>query len=393
MVASGARFLFGVVLKPVSEAHGWDRATMSGAVLLGMVFLSACQPLAGILTDRFGPKRVVLAGVTLLGLSLIPLSVADSLWQIYLFWGVLTSIGLAATSPVNATAFVSRWFERKRGVAMSLSTSGAAFGQLLIVPIAAWILTLTDWHTTYRILAATLLLVMLPLGALLLKDGPTGSVAPSKSVDATGFTVREALSGPLFWLLAVGFVVCGWTMAFPQVHFIAYADDMGMSVLHASNVISVTAIFSIGGTMLAGWMADRHRRSSVLAVVYALRALAFLLLLALPVGNLIFVYAIVLGVSWSATTPLTAAIAADRYGKRHLATIFGTMFTFMNIGFGIGSFVDGLLYERTGDYRLSLMVNVGMGVLATLAILLVDRAQTSSIPSSMPAAAPVPAGD
>jgi MFS family permease len=387
MVASGARFLFGVVLKPVAEQYGWDRAQLSGAVLMGMVILSIFQPVIGVMVDRIGPKKVVVGGCIMLGLGLIPMSRADQLWQIYVFWGVLTSIGLAAASPVNATAFVSRWFSEKRGAAMSVATSGAAFGQLLIVPVAAFILTLTDWHATYLIIAAVLLLVMVPLGIVFLKDGPAGTQSASKTVGLTGSTLREALSGPAFWLLALGFVACGWTMAFPQTHWIAHADDMGMSHVQASWAISLTAAASIVGSLFFGIAADRHRRTSVLAIVYALRALAFLLLLVLPIGNLIYVYAVVLGISWSATTPITAAISADRYGRRHYGVIFGTMFTFMNLGFGLGSFVDGFVYDATGSYDLSNVINVGIGVVATIAVLFVDRTR-----EKRPAAlAPMPA--
>ncbi|MCC6315506.1 MAG: MFS transporter [Thermomicrobiales bacterium] len=371
-VASGARFLFGVVLKPVSDQYGWDRAALSGAVLVGMIVLSIFQPLVGLIIDRVGPKAVIIVGCTILGLSLIPLASAHSLWQIYFFWGVLSSVGLAAASPVNATAFVGRWFQRRRAAALSIATSGSAFGQLLIVPVASWILTRTDWQTTYRLLAITLLVVMVPLGLVVLRNGP-GERATRPARPEHGVDLRTALATPAFWLLAFGFVTCGWTMAFPNTHFMAYADDMGMTVLHAANVISVTAVVSILGSLALGIVADRHRRTSVLALVYALRGVAFLLLAVLPVGNLIYAYAIVLGISWTATTPLTAAIAADRYGPRHLGVIFGAMFTFMNLGFGVAAWVDGMLYELSGTYAPSLAINVAFGAAAAVAVLLVER--------------------
>ena len=186
-----------------------------------------------------------------------------------------------------------------------------------------------------------------------------------------GLTLRAALAHPVFWLLGFGFAVCGWTMAFPNTHFMAYADDMGMSVLHAANTVSVTAIFSILGSVLLGIAADRYRRTSVLALTYALRGLAFLLLLLLPAGNLLYVYGLVLGISWTATTPLTAAIAADRYGPKHLGLIFGSMFTFMNLGFGIGSLLDGVIFETTGGYSAALLINVILGVVAAIAVVAV----------------------
>ena len=296
--ASGARFLFGVVLKPVSEEFGWDRASLTGAVMLGMVVLSVCQPLIGLLVDRLGPKRVLVAGCAWLGLALLPLSFATRLWHVYLLYGLLAAVGLAATSPVLATALVGRWFRRRRGAALAIATSGSAFGQLLIVPVATWTLTITDWQTTYRLLALLLLVGMVPVGLILLRDTPPqdrpGNAATERPETSTagrreGVSLRQSLTTPAFWLLSFGFVVCGFTMAFPNVHFLAYADDMGMSTLHAADAVAVTAVFSIAGSLLLGIAADRHRRSVVLALTYALRGLAFLLLLLLPAGNFLFV--------------------------------------------------------------------------------------------------------
>ncbi len=373
-IASGARFLFGVVLKPVSEEFGWNRAQLTGAVMVAMIVLSICQPLVGILVDRVGPKKILVAGIALLGVSLIPLSFATSLWQIYILYGLLTSFGLAAASPVLATSIVERWFTRHRGLAMSMATSGSAFGQLLIVPVATWIMLATSWQTTYRVLAVALLVVALPLSAIFLRDAPRASVAAGEPpMPEDGLTLRDALAHPAFWILAFGFAVCGWTMAFPNIHFLAYADDMGMSVLHAANTISATAIFSILGSVLLGLAADRYQRSSVLALTYAMRGAAFLLLLLLPSGNLVYAYALVLGMSWTATTPLTAAIAADRYGPKHLGLIFGSLFTFMNLGVGVGSLLGGLIFEATGGYQAALVVNVVLGIVAAVGAALIPH--------------------
>ncbi|MFT4037542.1 MAG: MFS transporter [Thermomicrobiales bacterium] len=371
-IASGARFLFGVVLKPVSEEFGWDRAQLTGAVMVGMIVISICQPIVGTLVDRIGPKKILVAGLLLLGLSLIPLSMVTQLWQVYLVYGIVMPLGLAAASPVLSTAIVGRWFQAKRGLAMSIATSGSAFGQLLIVPVATWIMVFSNWEMTYRLQAIAILLVALPLSAILLRDNPKAGTATALA-DQQGMTLREAISNPAFWILGFGFVVCGWTMAFPNTHFLAYADDMGMSVLHAANAISVTAIFSVIGSVLLGMAADRYDRSYVLALTYALRGLAFLLLILLPGGNLIYLYGLVLGISWTATTPLTAAIAADRYGPRHLGLIFGSLFTFMNLGFGVGSFLDGVIFEHFGGYNGALTINVILGVIGAGLVLLLPR--------------------
>ena len=377
MATAGARFLYGVVLKPVTEAYGWERAALTGAVALNQVVLALVQPLIGVLADRIGPKRVLIGGTVLIAAVLVPLSYVTALWQVYVLYGVIGAVGFAATSPVNISTLVNRWFTRNRGTALSIATSGTALGQLVVVPVATWTLTVTDWQTTYRALALVLVVVMAPLGLLLLRDAPGGRIGAaghrgrgSGEAEAVrpAATVGVALRTPAFWLLAWGFVACGFTMAFANTHFMAFADDMGMHAMTAANVVAVTAVFSVIGTIGLGLVADRRRRSPVLALTYALRGIAFLVLFVMPEGPLVFVYAVVLGVSWTATTPLTAAIAADLYGRKNFGAIFGTMFTAMNLGFGIGALLDGVIYDAFGAYRVALVVNGLVGLSAAAAV-------------------------
>ncbi len=384
MGTNGARLLFGVVLKPLTDEFNWDRGSLTGAVLVNTVIMSALQPFSGWLTDRAGPKRVLLLGTVLIGVMLFALSFARSLTEIYLFYGVLGGIVLTTSSPVIATSMVQEWFATRRAAALAIATAGAPLGQLAVVPVAALILSATDWQTTYQVLAIFLIAGIVPIAWFLLREEPSDmglnpdgasdeemaasavyQVSPSAGVD-----LMTALRDRRFWILAFGFLVCGFTMAFANTHFLAYADDMGMHSSMASSSVAVTAIFSVIGTIALGVAADRNRRPPILALTYALRGLAFFLLFALPTGPLVYLYAIVLGISWSATTPLTAAIAADIYGRVHLGLIFGTMFTTMNLGFGIGAVLDGVIFDATGDYRPALVINGLFGLVAAAMIYL-----------------------
>jgi MFS family permease len=269
------------------------------------------------------------------------------------------------------------------------------------VPIAAWILTLSDWQAPFRLLAALMLLVMLPITLFFIREPRESEIevqiensnANHPINETNGIGLRDALNSKSFWMLAYGFWVCGFTMAFANVHFLAYADDMGMGEVHAANAIAVTAVCSIGGSILLGHAADRRSRSHVLGLTYFLRGISFLLLLALPKDNLIFIYALVLGVSWTATTPLTAAIAADLYGRVNLGVIFGTMFTFMNLGFGAGSLLDGVIYDVAGGYEIALVINTILALIAAFAVLGVPdlRGRWREADKRTPGAVPLPA--
>jgi MFS family permease len=401
MATVGSEFVFGVVLKPLQEEFGWSRSALSLATTINMLGLCIYQPIAGKLCDRIGSRPLFIGGTAIVGLSLILISLATELWQIYVIYGFVMAIGFAAVSSVIAAPLVSRWFTKRRGTALSIATSGSAFGQLLIVPVAAWILSRNDWRAPYQVLAALLLLVMLPVAFLFIREprksafeaGVDSAGGTQLATETFGIGLRQALNTQAFWMLSFGFWTCGFTMSFANVHFMAYADDMGMGEVRAANVIAITSIFSIGGSILLGFAADRKSRPHVLGFTYLLRGISFLLLLALPKDNLIFIYALVLGVSWTATTPLTAALSADMYGRANLGVIFGTMFTFMNLGFGIGSLLDGIIYDVAGGYNIALIINGALGLLAAISVLGVPdlRGRSREIDERMAEPLPLPA--
>jgi MFS family permease len=396
---SGARLLPGVILKTVTKDYGWSRSDFMLAITINMVVLSICQPFMGWFADKFGSKAILVGGVVLLGAATIPLSFATQLWQFYIWYGVVGAVALAMVSPVNITSLVTGWFDEKRGSALAIATSGSAFGQLMIVPAATWLMTATTWPQLYRGISVILLALMTPMSLIFIRARQSHSKTLARGASASAsersLGLREALNTSSFWLLAFGFFTCGFTMAFANAHFLAYADDMGMSATSAADIVAVTAVFSIGGSFALGLAADRFPRHLVLSLVYALRGLSFVLLWMLPVGNLLYVYAIVLGISWTATTPLTAAISSDLYGRARIGVIFGTMFSFMNLGFGAGSFLDGVVYDSFGNYRVALLVNAVMGGLAAFAVLRsVKKTQTGEPAVSWPPmVSGSPAGD
>ncbi len=345
------------------------------------------------------------------GSSSPPLTFATHLWQVYLLYGALASLAFAATSPVNTTKLISGWFVERRALALSIGTSGAAFGQLAIVPLATWIMVTWNWRASYWTLAAVALLVLLPLGYFVVRDAPADAaesggraVGRSGSGESRGresrdgssdslqgapadcptarppdrpaaVSLRQALRTPTYWQLSFGFFVCGFTMSFTSVHMVPYMLDMPEHSHHTMQLVASTALSVVGGcsilgALALGYLADRAGHKPILALTYFLRGLAFVILLL--VGSSlpgIFVAAVVLGISWTSTTPLTSAISADVYGRAALGTIFGFMFSAMNVGGGVGAWLAGLNYDLTGNYHTSLLLNGFLGFAAAAAVL------------------------
>jgi len=385
-VTSGARFLFGVVLKPLSEEFGWSREALSSAVTINVVILTLLQPLIGIAVDRWGSRRILLLGTLGTALLSLPITLATQLWQIYLFYSVIAAVSFAAMSPVNIVKLISGWFTKRRGLALSISSSGAAFGQLAVIPIATWVMAQFGWRISYWSIAIVVVAAMLPIGWLFIRDAPAGAtddadappVTPSEARAAAAegpkISIWQAIRIPAYWQLSFGFFVCGYTMSFTQVHMVPYFLDMPEHSAMTMQSVAATALAVVGGAsilgaLLIGYLADRVGHRVMLAVTYFLRGLSFFILL-LAGSNItgIFIAAVVMGVSWTSTTPLTSAMSADIYGRASIGTIFGFIFSAMNIGVGVGSMIAARDYDITGNYHMALMINAFLGFAAAAVV-------------------------
>jgi MFS family permease len=403
-VSSGARFLYGVVLKPVSEEFGWSRTDLAAVVTINVIMISILQPIVGILVDRWGSRPLILLGIIGTGLMALPITLATELWQIYIIYSLVASIAFAAMSPVNITKLVAGWFTKRRGLALSISTSGAAVGQLAIIPIATWVMLRYGWRMSYWTLAGAAVLAMLPLAWWLLRDAPPGAtddpdgtedkaVSAAQAAPAAPVRVWQSLRSLPYWQLSFGFFVCGYTMAFTQVHMIPYILDMPEHAGMAMQTVASTALAVVGGgsvlgALLIGSLSDRVGIKHMLTLTYFLRGLSYVLLLLAGTNEAgIFFAAIVMGISWTSTTPLTSALTADIYGRASLGTIFACIFTAMNVGVGLGSYVAGLDYDITGNYHVSLLANGFLGF-AAAAIVQAVRVRPF-IPVAPPPAAPI----
>jgi len=377
--SSGSRFSFGVFVIPMSESLHWGRDQLALAVSLNLILGGLLRPIVGMLADRFGSKIVAMTGVALGGTALILSSYARELWQFYLAYGVLLAIGYACASPVTVTTLISQWFVKRRSLALSIGSTGTALGELVTVPLAMLAVLSVGWESAFRVIAGFMLVIVLPVGFFLLYNRPS-----DKGLQPVGFdpdaanganarngpanTLREAARTGDFWRLSLGFFACGFTMSFASTHFVPFAMDMGFEQMSAANALGIVGAFSLGGGLTAGYLADRFSRKNVLATVYLLRGLAFAVLLQAHDLPTLYLGSLLLGVSWTSTGALTSAIAADSYGLTHLGSIYGTMFTIMPIGSGIGAYLSGWIYEARHGYELSLILSCLIGLIAAAVV-------------------------
>lgn len=369
LVTVGGRNAFGVFVIPMSEEFHWNRATISLVASLGFFVNGLCQPFVGRLVDTWGGRQVILVSLPIFGVATLLLATTFHLVFFIGIFGLLMSMAWSGTSLTTTNALLSRWFERQRATALSLSTAGASAGGLLLVPLAMYVLQRTDWRMTWMALGALVLVVALPLAVVFLHNDPTdmGLLPDGAQPAAAGSPTRPARAapGPLetdawrvalrswpFWQLTGSYFVCGFTTAIVITHFIPYAIDQGFAPATAATALGVMNGLNVVGVLVMGALADRWRRKDLLAVVYAARGAAYALFLLAPGAWSLWGFAAVTGFSYWATAPLTTSLTADVYGLKILGTLNGLAFLVHQVGAAISIQLAGLLRDLTGSYTI-----------------------------------------
>ena len=353
-VTMGARQSMGLFVSTLNTSTGLGLASISLAFAFGQLWWGLTQPFAGIVADRVGAGRVLLAGVLLvaLGTALVPFmtTTAGLIFAI----GVLAAGGAGLAGPSVLMAAATRFVPPdKRGIATGIVNAGGSFGQFLFAPVAQAITAAAGWVVALQSLAAISLLA-LP-AAWILRGHPPHAVPAAGATPVRRETTREALgralADPSYRLLAVGFFVCGFHVAFIATHLPGVVAQCQLPPAVGAWALAVIGLFNIVGSFAVGWAVGRWRMKSLLALVYATRALAVLVFLLAPkTETTVLVFAAVIGLSYLSTVPPTAGLVAKLFGPAHMATLFGVVMLSHQVGGFLGAYFGGKAFEWTGSY-------------------------------------------
>ena len=365
----GVRNAFGIFVIPMSEEFGWTRTTISLAAALGFLINGITQPFLGHLFDRIGGRRVIVVGLVLIGIFTLLLSLTFHILFMLVVFSFLLSTALSGPSLTNTMALISKWFKRRRATAISINTVGTSIGGLILVPFAMYFLQATGWRMTWLILGLLILLLAVPLALLFIRENPEAlGLLPDgdkeyqeqaeyeKTEDRSGefevdHWIKSFRSAPM-WQLSAAYVVCGVTTGMISTHFVPFAIERGISPGKAALIFGLMMGLNSLGGIGAGVLSDKFGRKNVLAAVYLLRGIGYVMLVCIPSSLGMWAFAIAAGFSWVASVPLTSALTADVYGLRVLATISGITFLCHQVGSFIMVLLAGVLFDLTGSYTL-----------------------------------------
>ncbi len=370
LVTTGTTSSFGAFIIPMSDEFGWSRGTISLAIAIGMGVNGLSQPFIGRLYDRHGGRKVISVSLLVLGAGTMALSLVNSIWFLVIVYGFVMSVATGGTSFVTIHALLVKWFYRKRGAVVSISTAGASAGSLVLVPFATYLIIWAGWRFTWVVLGAFIVFLAMPLAMLIIRDDPKdiGEIPDGDLRDTmdNSPTVRpQTQPGPLefdswrdsyktspIWQLTGAYFVCGMTTAIISAHFIPFAIERGNSPGMAAMAFGMMSALNIVGVLVAGSISDKFGRKNVLGTIYAIRSLAYVALLLAPGSSGIWVFALVAGFSWVASAALTSSLTADIYGLKNMGTLGGTTTLAHQMGSALSVFLGGVLYDVFGSYTV-----------------------------------------
>jgi len=358
----GVRHAFGLFLNPMSLEFGWGREVFAFAIALQNLVWGVAQPFVGAFADRYGTRITVIITGSVYALGLFMMAHASDSSSLIISSGFLIGFGLSGTSfPILLSAVGRSVAAEKRSMAMGIASAAGSFGQFAMLPGTLGLIEWLGWSAALLVCAALIALI-LPV-SLMLRENKSGATAGVKiSVSAA---LKQAARHTPFWLLCMGYLVCGFQVVFIGVHLPSYLLDQQMSAQVGTAVLALVGLFNIAGTWTAGWLGGRYAKPRLLVWIYLLRAVVISLFVFLPLSTLsAYLFGIAMGLLWLSTVPLTNGTIATLFGVRHLSMLTGIAFLFHQLGSFVGGWLGGWGYDVSGSYDLVWYVSILLSIMA-----------------------------
>jgi MFS family permease len=374
-VAIGGLFSLPVFLRPIAQDTGWSTTGISTAMTLAFVALALGSIAWGYISDRIGPRIVVLAGSLLLATGLALASLATSLVAFQLLFGAVVGFSAAAIfAPMMAC--VTGWFDTRRSLAVSLVSAGMGMAPMTMSPLAAWLVQTHDWRTSLQIIAALVAIIMVPM-AFLVRRPPalaqtTSAAAPGAAHEPALSVGRAMRSAPFLILVLTSFLSCA-THSGPIFHTVSYAVTCGIPLMAAVSIYSLEGLAGMGGRLVFGLLGDRFGAARVLVLALLAQAIVVLgYVVARELGSF-YTVAALFGFTYAGVMPLFAVIARENFPLRMMGTVIGGTTMASSLGMALGPVLGGLIYDTFSSYAWLFIGAFSLGIGAFLSALAFTR--------------------
>ena len=386
-IAIGAMFSLPVFLLPISRDTGWSVTGVSTAMTIGFIAMAVGSVVWGSLSDRLGPRPVVLIGSVALAGGLVLASRTNALVDFQFAFGLIVG-GAAAAIFAPMMACVTGWFDTRRGLAVSLVSAGMGMAPVTMSPLAAWLITGHDWRTSMLIIAGIVAVTMIPAAFLIRRppalDAPHVEAAETADVNS-GMKVGEAVRSPQFIVLLLTNFFCCATHSGPIFHTVSYAMTCGIPVLAAVSIYSVEGIAGMGGRIAFGLMGDRLGAKRVLVAGLLVQAFGALAYLSVRELGGFYAVAALFGFVYAGTMPLYAVLARENFPLKMMGTVIGGTAMAGSLGMATGPVMGGWIYDTFASYSWMFIAAFGLGLGAFVMALIFKPFPKSPLPKNLAA--------
>jgi MFS family permease len=381
-------YSFSVFFVALLKEFGWSRSVTAGAFSLFWILHGIIGPFVGNLVDRWGARWVFLIGSLLLGAGLALCSWVDSWWQLYLFFSVISAVGVGATGWVPNSTVIQNWFEKKRGLAMGIISSGVGMGIFACVPSVQYLINRVGWRMTYRLMAFIIPLSIMAMAILFLKKRPRTTLSSeaqqetlhTTARDSSGanggwssrsWTLRQAMHTRQFRILSLCFFFSSFTCQSVMMHHVAFFVDQGLQALFASYIAGLVGMVSVVGKIFWGTLSDRIGREVAYTLVIVCTICAMVLLIIftrLSFLKIPYLYALFFGLGYAGLAVLAPLIAADFFAGSAFGSIYGTLYLLNGLGGAFGAWFAGFLYDHAQSYVPLFVTVIACAILACVTV-------------------------
>lgn len=386
VLSAGIFMSFGVFLNPLLQAFGWTRGTVSLAYSIFMIVGGLCTLLVGAMLDRYSVRLILLVGGLIHALGIMLTATTRELWQLYVFYGVLASMG-RSTFNISYVTLVNRWFHEKRGIAMGFIMSGQGMGPFLFSPFATYLIVTYNWETAFFVIGV-IMAIGLVLACLFIRNTPeemglhplgapfqphaAGSRPVAAAASAPSMSSRprhiwgEVVRSEPFWLLSLTHFFCCICHAIPLVHVAAFANVAGLSAQAAAWVLGAMGLMSFLGRLFWGFFSDKHGARFTLMLTTILQAVFMLWLINTADPVVFFLFAVFWGFGYAGVTMQYGIIAKDVFPRHMMSSAYAGVSCFAMVGMALGGYLGGLLYDLSHTYVMAWWVSLICGLIAAL---------------------------
>ena len=391
-VSHGARYCFGIFVQPLTVENGWSRSVVSLAASINLVVYALGGIGSGKLLDRIAPRWIATTGALVGALGFFLCTNVRSPLGLYFAYGLLCGLGSSWTGSITLNTSVGKWFNRKRGFAIGIASMGISFGTITLTSTTAFILEHFRWEAGFAFIGATMLTAGLAISQVLLRrtipeayglvpDGDALAIEHLQALaidtvpECAPIRARQVWGDPRFWTIALCHGTAVMTSLSAYVHQVPYAIENGIDRVAAAASLTAIGFAGLMGQLFFGWVSDRIGDPKYSAALgYLFMAAGMGILLTARSVEVLLAYALVFGFGFGCLGPLLPILTADRFGRRHMGSVYGVLNVFVvGIGGSLGPIYGGLIYDHMGSYRYAWGINIALLVLMAAGVLTLRR--------------------